>query len=167
MIKDLNAVFLNNLKEVYFIEKSLVKVLGKLKSKMSMSDIKANLESHKKDTMDHVRRIEEIFDWIGIKRTESKVGTLTVMEKELDSKLNKNLSKEAKDFFILEAATKTERMEISYYESMILIAKEIDFESKVKILSNLRKNLSDEERALKKVNSAIKKQIPLWKRIAY
>lgn len=163
MEKNLNDVFVHNLHQIYFTEKTLVNTLEKLSLRAKDKELKEDLKQHKKETMAHVRNIEKIFELAGMEKEEMKSRLWDVMDEELDSIL-KIVDADAKDFFILEAAAKSERIEISHYESLILASKELVNDNKGEITDLLRANLAEEEAALAKVIAAMKKQVSFWKR---
>lgn len=166
-MKTVYDVFMHNLKEMYFIEKFLVEALGKLKREVSSAEIRRNLDIHQKETKQHVKNIEEIFSLVDERSKEHKSDVWKAMEKETDSFFSDVVLSEARDFFVLGVAVKSERLEISHYEALILLTKEIDFENKTEILKLLRENLVDEERALKKMQSGMKSQLPVLERMVH
>lgn len=163
MEKKLNDVFTHNLHQMYFGEKALVSALQHLSERAKDPTIKEDLTAHKKETMGHVRNLEKVFELAGMVRDEMKSKMWEIAEEELSSML-KIVESDSKDFFILETAAKAERLEISYYESLILSCKDIELDNKGEILDLLRANLADEEAALAKAIDGMKKQVSFWKR---
>lgn len=157
-------LFEHNLKEMYFVERFLVDTLEKLQSVAASDKIRADLLEHKEETVMHIENLEEVFAILGIPPQEHPSHMWKDMDKELETFFKEFTTDEAADFFVLEAAMKAERLEITHYETLILLAKELDLEKENDILDLLRANLVQEERALEKVRNAMKAQLPLLRR---
>ena len=63
----LSEVFEDNIKDVYHAEKQLTKALPKLIKKATNPDLKKALEMHLGETEEHVRRLEQCAEMLGIK----------------------------------------------------------------------------------------------------
>jgi ferritin-like metal-binding protein YciE len=163
MEEKLNDVFVHNLHQIYFTEKFLVVLLENLSKKVNSAEIREDLILHRKETILHVKSVEDIFTLLDLKRQEMPTKIWETMENELDSLLM-NVNPMSKDFLILEAAAKSERMEISHYEALILSSKDLDIPNKKEVLDLLRANLAEEESALSKVLISMKNQVSFWKR---
>jgi len=159
-------VFVHNLHSVYHMEKVLVHTLEKLSKQVKGRDIKNSLHFHLEETIMHVKRIEQAFSLAGLRRAEMRSYSLEGLDKDLKA-LIKVSSSDSKDFLILEAAAKAERLEISSYEALILSCKELDIPNKGAVLDLLRDNLVEEEIALKAVMTAMKDRVPFLRRNIY
>ena len=159
----LHEVFVHNLHQIYYVEHYLLEALEKLSDRVGSKAAREDLLEHRKETKEHVKRIEDVFYLVGLQPREMKEREWEVMDKELDHML-KQVSDDSRDFLLLQAAAKAERLEISHYEVLILASKELDIPEKSLVLSLLRDNLREEEHALKKAISGMKSQISFWKR---
>ena len=62
--KDLNDLFLDTLKDIYFAEKHILKALPKMAKAAHSNDLRAAFEKHEMQTEGQVERLEKIFDLI-------------------------------------------------------------------------------------------------------
>lgn len=160
-------LFHKNLEEMYTVEKKLVENLAELADTTKDEKVKDAFNQHMEETEDHVNKIEEIFGLLDMTPSKKDSHSLAGLEKERDQLMRSNLNKEAMDMVNLNAAIKAERLEISNYENLILLAKELDLDNKEDIIVLLEENLADEESALTKAKSALKSHVPLMKRMLY
>ena len=63
----LTEVFEGNIKDIYHAEKQLTKALPKLVKKATDADLKQTLESHLGETEEHISRLEQVAEMLGIK----------------------------------------------------------------------------------------------------
>ena len=59
--KDLNELFLDTLKDIYYAEKQLVKALPKMAEKATDKQLKQGFLTHLDETRTHVQRLKEVF----------------------------------------------------------------------------------------------------------
>ena len=62
--KQLEDLFHNSLKDVYFAEKKILTTLPKLAKAAQSKDLKAAFEKHRKETEGHVDRLQKVFAMI-------------------------------------------------------------------------------------------------------
>src|SRR6184192_2882278 len=60
--KDLNDLFLDTLKDLYFAEKQILRALPKMAKAASSDKLRAAFEKHHGETEGQVERLEEIFE---------------------------------------------------------------------------------------------------------
>jgi ferritin-like metal-binding protein YciE len=57
-VKNLNDLFMETLKDLYYVEKKLVKRLPKMAEKASSPELRQAMEEHLEETETHVQRLE-------------------------------------------------------------------------------------------------------------
>ena len=62
--KDLNDLFLDTMKDIYFAEKQILKALPKMAKAANSDTLRAAFEKHHRETEGHVERLEKIFELI-------------------------------------------------------------------------------------------------------
>jgi len=60
--KDLNDLFLDTLKDIYFAEKQILKALPKMAKAANSDKLRAAFEKHHDETEGQVERLEQIFE---------------------------------------------------------------------------------------------------------
>ena len=63
----LEKLFIDSLKDIYWAEKHLTKVLPKMKKKATSAELKQAIEEHLAQTEEHVSRLEQVFNLCGKK----------------------------------------------------------------------------------------------------
>src|SRR5256885_10409318 len=63
--KDLNELFLDTLKDIYYAEKHILKALPKMAKAANSDKLKAAFEKHHDETEEQVERLEKIFELLG------------------------------------------------------------------------------------------------------
>ncbi|NEX00159.1 DUF892 family protein, partial [Rhodopseudomonas sp. BR0G17] len=60
--KDLNDLFLDTLKDVYFAEKQILKALPKMAKAATSDKLRAAFEKHRDETEGQIERLEQVFE---------------------------------------------------------------------------------------------------------
>src|SRR3954468_8606130 len=68
----LQELFVNELKDIYWAEKALTKAIPKMIKNATSLDLISALENHLKETEEQVNRAEQIFELIGEKAVAKK-----------------------------------------------------------------------------------------------
>jgi hypothetical protein len=63
--KDLNELFLDTLKDIYYAEKQILKALPKMAKAANSDKLRTAFEKHHDETEGHVDRLEQIFELLG------------------------------------------------------------------------------------------------------
>src|SRR3982074_3674051 len=63
--KDLNELFLDTLKDIYYAEKQILKALPKMAKAASSDKLRSAFEKHHDETEGQVERLEQIFELLG------------------------------------------------------------------------------------------------------
>ncbi|MQB22369.1 ferritin-like domain-containing protein [Agrobacterium tumefaciens] len=69
--KQLDDLFYDTLKDIYFAERQILKALPKMARAASSEKLKAAFEKHKEETQGQIERLQEIFELLG-KRAQGK-----------------------------------------------------------------------------------------------
>jgi ferritin-like metal-binding protein YciE len=69
--KNLEDLFHDTLKDIYYAERKILKALPKMARAASSPDLKAAFEKHKDETEGHVERLQQVFELMG-KRAQGK-----------------------------------------------------------------------------------------------
>lgn len=141
-------LFMHELMDLYYAEKHLANELKKLANGSKSMELKNSFSEHQKETEQHVKRLEMVFDELAIKPKAHKCDGILGLSEEKKSFLKKHPAKEINDIHNILCGIKSERYEISSYEGMIKMATALDL-SQAKNL--LQENLNEEKNALQKL----------------
>lgn len=145
----LEKLFLDSLKDIYWAEKHLTKVLPKMKKKATSDDLKEAIEEHLAQTEEHVKRLEQVFDICGKKPQAKKCEAMEGLTKEGDSIVEETEDgTETRDAGIIMAAQKVEHYEIATYGTLVVFAKTLGMKDAADILIETLKEEKDTDERL-------------------
>jgi ferritin-like metal-binding protein YciE len=154
-VNDPRELFLHELGDILYAERTLVKALPKLAQEATDSTLRDAFEKHLGETEQHVTNIEKAFEMVGERAKAEKCPGIEGIKKEHDEFVSKEQpSSDVLDMFLTGAAARTEHYEIAAYTGMITMADALGETEASKLLGE---NLKQEQAALKKVTSISEK----------
>lgn len=148
-------LFLHELGDILFAERTLLKALPKLAKEASDSSLSTAIEKHLAETEGHVSNVEAAFKSIGERPKAEKCPGIEGLIKEHDEFVSKeDPSSDVLDMFLTGAAARTEHYEIAAYTGLITMADALGEGDAAKLLGE---NLKQEKAALEKVTTISKK----------
>jgi ferritin-like metal-binding protein YciE len=148
-------LFVHELEDVYYAEKTLTKVLPKLAQEVSDRDLSEALQKHLDETKEQVTNLEQVFQELGLPAQGEKCPGIDGIKEEHDTFVEENdPSDELLDLFVTGAAARTEHYEIAAYTGLVGMAESL---GATKAAELLQKNLKQEEAALRKVETISKR----------
>jgi ferritin-like metal-binding protein YciE len=132
--KQLDALFLETLKDIYFAEKKILTALPKMKKAAQSEDLAAAFEKHRKETEGHVDRLEQVFKLLGEKPKGKTCAAILGITEEADEVAKDFKGSPALDAGLLAAAQAVEHYEISRYGTLRTWAQELGLTQAVKLL---------------------------------
>ena len=137
-------LFHETLRDVYYAEKKLVKVLPKMAKKASSPELSQAITNHLRETEGHVRRLEQVFDLIGKTARGKKCPAIDGLAEEGDEIVAEAEDDATRDAGIIGIAQAVEHYEIARYGTLATWAKLLG-ESEAKDL--LGQTLEEEKNA--------------------
>jgi ferritin-like metal-binding protein YciE len=148
-------LFVHELRDVYYAEKTLTNVLPKLAAEASDRELTRAFESHLKETQKHVVNLQKVFKNLGESARSQPCPGIDGIKREHDEfKREHQTTQTLSDVFLTGSASRTEHYEIAAYTSLIEQARALGERDSVKLL---QENLKQEKDALKKVESISKR----------
>jgi ferritin-like metal-binding protein YciE len=124
----LKSFFIDQLKDIYWAEKKLVKKLHKLSEATTAPQLKQALENHLTQTRIHVDRVERIFGIMGEEADAKKCPAMSGIFEEAEDIIDDTDEGSAqRDVGIIFAAQKAEHYEIAAYGSLAQLAKTLGY----------------------------------------
>ena len=133
--KQLDELFHDTLKDIYFAENKILKSLPKMAKAAQSADLKAAFTKHLKETQGQVKRLEKVFALIGKKPVGKKCEAIVGITKEGDEIAKVYKGSPALDAGLLAAAQAVEPYEISRYGTLRVWADELGLAEAVELLS--------------------------------
>ena len=140
--KDLKALFLHQLKDVYFAENAIVKALPQMAEAAQSADLKSALGVHLEETKTHVTRLDEVFALLGQKPEGIECKAILGIIAEGQEVVEEFTGGEALDAGLIGAAQAVEHYEITRYGTMLAWAKQLGLND---IEDILKETLIEEE----------------------
>jgi ferritin-like metal-binding protein YciE len=132
--KDLSALFLDTLKDIYYAEKQIYKALPKM-AKVAQSDqLRGAFEKHHDETEAHIERLEEVFELLGKPARGKKCDAIEGILDEGKQVIDEYQDAPALDAGLLAAAQSVEHYEISRYGTLKTWADRLGLKDAVKLL---------------------------------
>src|SRR6185295_11457015 len=140
--KQLDELFHDTLKDIYFAEKKILSTLPKMMKAAQNEDLKAAFEKHRGETQGHVERLERVFGMIDKKPQGKTCAAIVGITEEGAEIMEEYKGSPAHDAGLLAAAQAVEHYEISRYGTMIAWAEELGLDDAVSLLEE---TLEEEE----------------------
>lgn len=116
--------FTDELKDIYWAEKRIVKTLPKMQKAATSEDLKTALGDHLEETRKHVSRLEQAFEILGKKAQAKKCDAIEGITKEGDGVIEDTEDGTAvRDVALVLAGQKVEHYEIATYGGLAQIAR--------------------------------------------
>jgi len=148
--KDLSALFLETLKDIYYAEKQIFRALPKMAKAAQSDDLRAAFEKHHTETEGQIERLEEVFELLGKPARGKKCDAIEGILDEGKEIMDEFKNTPALDPGLLAAAQAVEHYEISRYGTLKAWATKLSMTKAAKLLDE---TLSEE----KKTDDALSK----------
>ena len=132
--KDLSALFLDTLKDIYYAGKQIYKALPKMAKAASSDKLRAAFEKHHEETEGQIDRLEKIFELLGKPARGKKCDAIEGIIDEGKEIMDEYADTPALDPGLLAAAQAVEHYEISRYGTLKAWASRLSMNDAVKLL---------------------------------
>jgi ferritin-like metal-binding protein YciE len=140
-MSDLQKLFEHTLKDIYFAEKQILKTLPKLAKKAQSRDLKDAFETHQKQTVEHIDRLEQIFKMMGKAARTTECKAIEGILAEGDEVAEMFGDGKALDAGLIAAAQAVEHYEMARYGALATWAEELEMDDAAELL---RQTLQEE-----------------------
>ena len=132
--KNLQELFHDTLKDIYFAEKKILTALPKMAKAAQSEELRAAFEKHERETEEHVARLEKVFAEIGKSAQGKTCDAIIGIIEEGQEVMKEFKGKPALDAGLLAAAQAVEHYEIARYGTLKTWARELGFSQSAKLL---------------------------------
>lgn len=141
----LHAFFLDQLQDIYWAEKKLVKTLPKMEEAANSDKLKEAFRSHLLQTETHVSRIESVFEYINEEPKALKCAAMVGITDEGEDIIDETEEGTAqRDVGLIFAGQKVEHYEIASYGGLLQLAKTLGYTEAATLLAQ---TLDEEKQA--------------------
>jgi len=132
----LREFFIDQLEDLLWAEKKLVKTLPKLQEAATSAELKDAFGNHLAQTQNHVTRLEQVFGLIGEDVDTTKCAAMAGIVDEGEDIIDETEEGTAqRDVGLIFAGQKAEHYEIATYGGMVTLAKTLGYNDAADLLS--------------------------------
>ncbi|MEH6951112.1 DUF892 family protein [Nitrobacter sp. NHB1] len=132
--KDLHDLFLDQLKDMYFAEKQILKALPRMAKAATSAKLRAAFEKHHDETEGQIERLEQVFDLIDKPAKGKTCDAILGILDEGKEVMDEYKGTEALDAGLLAAAQAVEHYEIARYGTMKAWAARLGMKDAVRLI---------------------------------
>jgi ferritin-like metal-binding protein YciE len=147
-IKNMDDLFVHTLRDVYYAENQIVKSLPDMIEKANDPQLKQGLQSHLRETENHVKRLDQVFRLQGAEAKGVDCPAIDGIIEEAEDVAGEVDDKSVLDAAIIAAAQAVEHYEITRYGSLIAWANQL---GRSDCATLLKQNLDEEKAADQKL----------------
>jgi ferritin-like metal-binding protein YciE len=154
---DPRELLLHGLKDIYYVEKALVKTLPSLSREATDRELRKGLDKHLGETKRQVTNLEKVFRSLGERPAAEQCPGFDGIKQEHDEFMREERPSGAvRDIFLTGSAARTEHYEIAAYTGLVSQARALKQREAVELL---QENLRQEKEALKKMETISKRLV--------
>ena len=144
-------LLIHELGDLYYAEQLLTKSLPTLAEEADDSELQQGFNDHLAETEQHVKNLEKAFEALGETARGERCPAIEGIKTEHDKFMaEEDPSQDICNAFLTGAGSRAEHYEIAAYNGVITLANGLGEDDVVELL---KKNLADEQRALKKLET--------------
>ncbi|RRJ33782.1 YciE/YciF ferroxidase family protein [Halocatena pleomorpha] len=145
----LDEMFEDGLKNIYYTEQQLVDTLSELEQQTAEDTLREAFSEHRSETEEHVHRLEEVFGMMDMEPEGKPDRAVEGLIEDHDEFASRDPEQQVLDRFNLSAGQKTEHYEIGAYDTLIPTASDLGMDEAADLLEQSRQ---EEENALNKLS---------------
>jgi ferritin-like metal-binding protein YciE len=149
--KDLNDLFVDTLKDIYYAEKQILKSLPKMAKAAKSDQLRAAFEKHEEETEVQIERLEQIFELLGKPARGKKCDAIEGILDEGKEIMEEYKKTPALDAGLLAAAQAVEHYEISRYGTLKAWAGRLSMREAVRLFDETLKEEKKTDETLSKL----------------
>ena len=155
-IKTMDDLFNHTLRDIYYAEKQIVKALPDMIEKASDPQLKQGFQTHLRETENHVKRLDQVFNILGQKAQGVDCPAIDGIIKEANEVAGEVEKKQVLDAALIAAAQAVEHYEMTRYGTLIAWAKQL---GRNDVVTLLNQTLDEEKATDKKLSSMAESQV--------
>jgi ferritin-like metal-binding protein YciE len=155
-LKSLDDVLEEELKDLYSAEKQLVEALPDIVEAASSKELQDAISEHLEETRGHVKRLEEVFQAIGMEPESQHCDGMEGLISEGSEVAEADGDGDARDAALIGAAQRVEHYEIAAYGTARTLARQLGHTDAAKLLDE---TLDEESAADEKLTKIAEKSV--------
>lgn len=156
--KQLDDLFLDTLKDIYYAERQILKALPKMAKAAVNPELKAGFEQHHAETEVQVERLQQVFELLGKPARGKTCDAILGILEEGKEIMDEYKGTQALDAGLISAAQAVEHYEMARYGTLATWAKQLGH---TEALNLLLETLKEEEATDEKLSTLAKSSVNL------
>jgi ferritin-like metal-binding protein YciE len=152
----MDDLFLHTLQDIYYAEKQIVKALPDMVEKATDPQLKQGFQTHLRETENHVKRLEQVFQLTGNKAKGVDCPAIDGILKEANEVAGEVEKQPVLDAALVAAAQAVEHYEMTRYGTLISWAKQLGHAN---VVTLLQQTLDEEKATDNKLTSMAEAQV--------
>ncbi len=132
--KNLEELFVETLKDIFYAEKQILRALPKMAREASSPELKKAFEQHKDETEGHVERLQQVFEIVDKPARGKTCDAIIGIIEEAKEVMEEFRGAEALDAGLAASAQAVEHYEIARYGTLKTWANQLGMKDAVKLL---------------------------------
>ncbi|MEO8634860.1 MAG: ferritin-like domain-containing protein [Gemmatimonadales bacterium] len=133
-LDNLELLLIEQLQDIYYAEKHLVKALPKMAKAATAAELKQAFTDHLAQTEGHVSRLDQVFEALGVAAKAKKCPAIDGLIQEASEMMEEEGEDPVIDTGLVASAKRVEHYEIAAYSSVKLLAESLDRDDVVALL---------------------------------
>jgi ferritin-like metal-binding protein YciE len=121
-LDNLEALLVEQLQDIYYAEKQLVKALPKMAKAANAADLKTAFNEHAAQTREHVSRLEQVFEALGVTAKAKKCPAIEGLIQEGSEMMEEEGAPAVLDAGLVASAQRVEHYEMAAYGNVKVFA---------------------------------------------
>jgi ferritin-like metal-binding protein YciE len=152
--KNLETLFYDGLKDIYYAERKILKALPKMARGAASEELKAAFEKHREETEGHMERLQQVFEMLGKRAAGKTCPAIDGIIEEGEEILEEFKGSQALDAGLVAAAQSVEHYEIARYGTLKRWAETLGMKDAAKLLDQTLQEESATDEALSQLAEA-------------
>jgi len=152
--KNLEALFLHNLKDIYFAEQQIAKLMPTMIKAAESDELRSAFETHGRETDEQIKRLEQVFEMLGEKPQGVQCDGILGIIKEGQEVIQEFAGGEAFEAALIAAAQSIEHYEIARYGTLKAWAGQLGLEDAEELLEQSLDEETDTDEILTEIAEA-------------
>ncbi len=150
-LRTLQDLYVEQLRDLYDAENQLIEALPKMAKAATLQDLQKAFNEHLNETRQHVSRLEQVFDHIGVSPKGEKCEAMKGLIKEGEQLMHKQAGEPVKDAGLIASAQRVEHYEIAGYGTVRTWARRLGRDDEASLLEQILKEESMADEKLTKI----------------
>jgi ferritin-like metal-binding protein YciE len=157
--KNLEELFSETLKDIYFAEKQILRALPKMAKEAESPELKQAFETHRQQTEGHVERLNKVFEQLGRPARGKTCEAILGIIDEAKEIMEEFKGAEALDAGLASSAQAVEHYEIARYGTLKTWAQQLGLNDAAKLLNEtLQEEIATDKLLTRLATSSVNKK---------